>query len=295
MRKLFILMLAVLQLFALFGCSSSADMPEVAATTLTVYEFTSRLCQGTNISVARLITESISCLHDYTLQVSQIQTIEAAQIIVTSGVGLEDFLSDIISSADTVIDASENVTILCREDDHGHNHEHDHGHSHDQDPHIWLSPANAKIMAQNICAGLTKEFPEFKKIFSVNLQELIAELEALENYGVEVLAQLSCRKIVTFHDGFAYFADAYDLTILRAVEEESGSEASASELKELITLVKEHELPALFIEQNGSVSAASVIAAETGADLFVLDMAMSGDSYFKAMYHNINTVKEALE
>ena len=78
------------------------------------------------------------------------------------------------------------------------------------------------------------------------------------------------------------------------MEEESGSEASAAELKHLITLVREHNLPAIFTERSGSTSAAGVIAAETGAKVFALDMAMAGNSYFEAMYHNIDTVKEAL-
>ena len=78
-------------------------------------------------------------------------------------------------------------------------------------------------------------------------------------------------------------------------ESESGSEASASELKSLITTVREHDLPAIFTEANGSVSAAGIISAETGAKIFALDMAMAGDSYFDAMYHNIDTLKEALE
>ena len=84
------------------------------------------------------------------------------------------------------------------------------------------------------------------------------------------------------------------MAVLKAVEEESGSEASAAELIELIKLINEHRLPAIFTETNGSTSAAGVVAAETGVKNFCLDMAMAGDSYFEAMYHNINTVKEAL-
>ena len=81
---------------------------------------------------------------------------------------------------------------------------------------------------------------------------------------------------------------------MRAVEEESGSEASAGELKHLIEEVRHHAFPAIFTETNGSDSAASVISRETGASIYTLDMAMSGDSWFDAMYHNIDTLKEAL-
>ena len=53
-------------------------------------------------------------------------------------------------------------------------------------------------------------------------------------------------------------------------------------------------MKAIFIETNGSVSAAEVISRETGVPIYTLDMAMGGDSYFDAMYHNIDTIKEAL-
>ena len=79
------------------------------------------------------------------------------------------------------------------------------------------------------------------------------------------------------------------------MEEESGSEASAKELIHLIEEVEHHQLPALFTEKSGSVSAAGIIARETGCRSFALDMSMAGDSYFDAMYHNIDTLKEALE
>ena len=90
-------------------------------------------------------------------------------------------------------------------------------------------------------------------------------------------------------------AEAFNLEILHAVEEESGSEASAAELTELINLVKKHHLPAVFTERNGSVSAATIIAAEADVSIFTLDMAVSGDSYFDAMYSNIDTLSEALK
>lgn len=271
------------------GCTGTVCQKTVAATTLPVYEFTKLLCQDTDITVTQLVTESVSCLHDYTLQVTQMRAIESAQAVVISGAGLEDFLDSAGSHA-SVIDASLGIDLHC-----GDHHAHESGHDHENDPHIWLSPANAKQMAENICAGLTMQFPEYSEFFTVNLKSLTEELDTLQAYGAEQLSNLSCRELITFHDGFSYFAEAFDLEILYAVEEESGSEASAAELKKLIGLVEQHQLPAIFTEENGSTSAASVIAAETGVQVFQLSMSMSGDSYFKAMYHNIDTLKEALE
>ena len=280
----------------LCGCASAPASAQIAATTLPVYEFTNRICKETPITVTRLVTEQVSCLHDYSLNVRQVKAVETADLIVISGAGLEDFMADILHDADT-IDASEGIELLVPEEHHHHaaeeeNHE---GHHHEQDPHIWLSPANAMIMAETICHGLTDRYPQFADTFSSNLDTLLADLEALESYGNQQLSTLSCREMITFHDGFAYFAEAFDLTILEAVEEESGSEASAKELIHLIEEVEHHKLPAIFTEISGSVSAAGIISRETGASSHALDMAMAGDSYFDAMYHNINTIKEALQ
>ena len=179
---------------------------------------------------------------------------------------------------------------------HGHEEEESHeGHSHEEDPHIWLSPAHAMTQAKNICAGLSAEYPEYSAVFEENLAALLSDLQALEDYGRSELSDLSCREIVTFHDGFSYLAHAFDLEIVEAIEEESGAEASAKELIHLIEEIRHHDIRAIFVEANGSGSAASIIAAETGASLGTLSMAMSGDDYFAAMYANIDALKEALK
>jgi len=284
--------LCLLAMLIIILCGCSADKPaQVAATTLPVYEFTSRISEGSGITVTRLVTDSVSCLHDYSLNVNQVKAVEAAEVIVISGAGLEEFMHDILHDKQSV-DASSGIEIL--ECAHEHDHDHDHGHHHEVDSHIWLSPENAKVMARNICDGLSIQYPEHADLFQANLKRLLSDLQTLEAYGKEQLSGLRIRDMITFHDGFGYLAHAFDLHILEAVEEESGSEASAQELKHLIGIVEAHSLPAVFIETYGSTAAAEVIARETGTSLFTLDMAMGGESYFDAMYHNIDTIKEAM-
>ena len=278
----------------LVGCGAKTPAPDIMATTVPVYEFTQALCQGTELTVGRLIAEPISCLHDYSLNVNQVKQAEGADTLVISGGGLEAFMEDILDPSKT-IDASQGIDLLEGDD---HDHEaHDHGedeHHHEHDPHIWLAPQNAAVMARNICLGLSARYPEHEAQFRQNLGPLLEKIDALDVYGKKALSSLSCRKLITFHDGFAYFAQAFDLEILAAVEEESGSEASAKDLIGLIRLVRENGLPAVFVEQNGSSAAAKIISAETGARVFTLDMAMAGDSYFTAMTNNINAIKEAM-
>lgn len=294
MKKRLLSAIIILALLILIGCSQQPPA-QIVATTGPVYQFTQALCEGTDLTVSQLITDEVSCLHDYTLRVDQMRSAESAETVILSGAGLEAFMADILGNIETVIDCSAGIKVMSYDEAHDLAHEHSHDHHHEHDPHIWLSPANAKIMAQNICDGLGRRYSAYSSIFQSNLQALLQKLDALQTYGEETLTNLSNRELITFHDGFAYFAHSFDLHILEAVEEESGSEASAKELKHLIGLIRDHQLAAIFTERNGSESAANVIARETGIPVFQLDMAMSSKDYFKSMYDNINTIKEALE
>lgn len=288
MKRLLLLPIIGLLLVLMGGCHTPSDS-DIVATTLPVYEMTQYLCRDTGLSVARLITEQVSCLHDYSLKVSHMKMIESAQVIVVSGGGLEAFLEDAIGENQRIIDASTGISL---HEEGSHHHDAD---DQDADAHIWLDPQNGKTMANNICLGLCDLYPEYASAFQNNADALQKEFDAVIEYAEKQLSDLSCRELITFHDGFGYMADAFDLDILHAIEEEAGSEAPASELIELCDLVESHKLPAIFTEKNGSASAASVISAETGCRVYTLDMAISGNGYFDALYYNIDTLKEALE
>lgn len=281
-KRIFALALAAVLLLA--GCSAGRYTSEtggIAATTGPVSQFAQAIAEGTGLTVTQVIADSVSCLHDYSLSVGQMEAIETSRVVLISGAGLEDFMEDALSAAETVIDCSEGIALQ----------QYDEG----DDPHIWLDPDRAAQMAENIAAGLSGIYPEHAEQFQANLEVLCGRLADLKAYGREALADLSCRELITFHDGFGYLASAFDLEILAAIEEESGSEASAAELAEIVELVQSHGLPAIFTEANGSESAASVIEAETGVPHFALDMAIGGSDYFDAMTHNFDTLKEALQ
>ena len=102
--------------------------------------------------------------------------------------------------------------------------------------------------------------------------------------------------LITFHDGFRYFADAYDLPLLAAIEEEEGSEASAKEINEITQLVQEYQIPVIFTEVNGSDATAQAIARETGCQVAQLNMLMDGpeysglDDYYDVMIANVQAI-----
>ena len=272
-----------LMLLCLTACGAPAVKSDIAATTAPVAQFAKRIAQGTEIEIAQVITDSVSCLHDYSLSVRQMETVSSAKLVLISGAGLEEFMEDALRSAKTA-DCSVGVNLHTTV--HG-----DHAHA---DPHIWLDPDYAAVMAENICIALTEDYPDHADTFRANTDALKEELAQLKAWGQEELSTISTNKIITCHDGFGYLASAFGLEILASVEEEAGSEASAADLTEMISLVQTYDLPCVFTEVNGASSAASAICAETGIQSYALDTAMSGD-YLEAMRYNITTLKEALQ
>ena len=114
------------------------------------------------------------------------------------------------------------------------------------------------------------------------------------------LQNLSCRELITFHDGFTYFAEAFDLDILRAIEEEAGSEASAKDVTEIVSEIKAHGIPAIFTEVNGSDATAQMIHRECGVTVRPLTLMMGATDgtpgialYLDLLWSDVNTLREA--
>lgn len=276
-------------LLLLSSCAPSAQTDDgklqVVATTYPVYLFTTALTEGMeDVEVSLMIREPTSCLHDYTLTVTDMKTLADADVVVMNGAGLEDFMADALAQSDAkIIDCSEGVDLLPTEEHEGHDHD---GHDHDEeyDPHYWLDPRRAAKMVDNIAVGL-------------GVNNTVSD--ALEEGVKPLVAELKMKELITFHDGFRYFADFLGLDILKAIEEEAGSEASAKEIVEVAGLIREHRIPAIFTEVNGSEATAKAVARETVVGICQLNMIMSGDGqgvqpYIDAMNTNINTVLEAL-
>ena len=284
MNKRIFALLAALLLLTVSGCakkqaSSEQAKADILATTQPVYQLATALTDGTGLTSALLISEPVSCLHDYTLTVSQMEKIEGTQLILESGLGLEDFMADALSGK-TRIDISSGLSTLTGDEG--------------IDPHWWLDPTRFRQAAALAAQELGAQYPEFSDQFAENLAAFDRKLSDLQAYGDEALSSLSCRELVTFHDGFSYFADSFGLTIAAAMEVESGSEPSAKDLEAIIAIVEEDQIPAVFYETNGEAGSAEVVANETGCSVWTLDMAISSSDYFAAMRENIDIVKEAL-
>lgn len=282
------------------GDTSNGTELTLVATTYPVYLCASALTQNVEgVRVERLNTGSVSCLHDYTLSVNDMKKLEGADLIAVNGVGLDDFMEDALSrSSAGVVDCSQGVKLL---ENPAHLHQegeddHDHGH---YDPHYWMDPENLTVVVDNLAAALTAADAAHADTYQANAETCRTQLLSWDETFGEMLedcpAEIS--GLVTFHNGFQYFAAAYGLPLLESIEEEAGSEASAREIVEITGLVNGLNLPVIFTERNGSDATARAISRETGCAVGQLSMIMDGEgadltAYYDAQLANVTAVIE---
>ena len=181
--------------------------------------------------------------------------------------------------------------------DHDH---HDHGAF---DPHGWHSVTNAVIYVDNITAALSKADPTNASTYFENRAAYVAEIEAMDAEIRTAVATLplGARTVVTQHDAFGYFADAYGLTFVAPQGLSTESEASAADVAKLIRQIRAENIKAVFVENVADSRLLEQISNETGA---VIGGALYSDAlsapdgpagtYLDMMRHNTMTLVGAL-
>lgn len=252
------------------------------------------------VQVDNMAGQQTGCLHDYQLQSKDMKNIEQADVFVINGAGMESFMEKVTDQLPDlrVIDSSEGISLLVSgEDAHDHDEEVAHDHS-DANPHIWVSISNCMKQVRNIADGLIEADPEDAVALEENTQEYLAKLSDLRGRMHEALDDLPNRDIITFHEAFPYFAEEFDLHIVKVVNREPDSQPSAKELADTIRLIESTDVKAVFAEPQYSTDAAQIIAQESGATVYLLDPAVTGendkDAYLRAMEQNMEVLKEAL-
>ena len=252
------------------------------------------------IQVDNMAGQQAGCLHDYQLQSKDMKNVEQADVFVINGAGMESFMEKVTSQLPNlrVIDSSEGISLLENGEDA---HDHEEGHDHDAEdanPHIWVSISNYIRQVRNIADGLKQADPDGAAQYEENAQAYIARLSELRGRMHTALDDLPNRDIVTFHEAFPYCAEEFDLHIAKVVNREPDSQPSAKELADAIRLIKSTGVKAVFAEPQYSADAAKIIAQESGAQVYILDPAVTGendkDAYLKAMEQNMKVLKEAL-
>jgi zinc/manganese transport system substrate-binding protein len=244
--------------------------------------------------------------HGFQPRPSDARAAAAARVMVINGLGFEAWAERLARSAGfsgTPVVASRGVKALRAG---AHAHGHGHGHSHAAgapDPHAWQDVANARLYVANIRDGLAAADPASAAAYQAGASAYLAQLDALEAEIRAAWAPLPrpSRRIVTSHDAFLYYGDAYGVDFLAPQSALSDTDPTPRQIAALIAQIRRERIRALFIENISSGTVLQQIARETGTRLGakVYSDALSGPagpapSYVAMMRHNTRQFVAAL-
>lgn len=272
MKKLLTLALALV----LLALPAAASAETVVTSFYPIYLFALNLLDGVeDVTLTNLADTGTGCLHDYQLQTGDMKDLARADVFLINGAGMESYLEGVFDAfpALPVVDASAGVTLLEDCSDHDHDgHDHDHAFN----AHIWLDAENAILMVNNLAEGLIAALPAHAEAIAANRDAYIVRLSTLDAELSAVLANVPNKDIITFHEAFPYFAEAYGLHVAAVVNRDPDDALSPRALAELCKTVISLGTPPLFTEPQYEDVAAQTISRETGASIHTLDPIVTG-------------------
>jgi zinc/manganese transport system substrate-binding protein len=252
---------------------------------------------GDRVDVTALVGPN-GDVHVFSPTPADAKTISTAQVVFVNGLGLEGWMTRLVSASGTkapIVIASSGVTPReMTERDAGHTA---------IDPHAWQSVANVKIYVANIRDALSRADVPGKDIYDANAKAYLAKLDALDSEVKEEIAKIPAdrRKIITTHDAFGYFGDAYGMQFIAPEGLSTDSEPSAKDIAKIITQIRREKIPAVFLENITDPRLMNEIAKETGAaiggTLFsdaLSDPRGPAGTYIDMMRHNVIEFDKAL-
>jgi zinc transport system substrate-binding protein len=180
----------------------------------------------------------------------------------------------------------------------------EHAHAHGKfDPHTWLSPLQAKKMAENIYNALVQADPDHKAEFTKNFADLSAKLEELHQFYKDSLANTKRKEIVVSHEAYAYLCRDYGLTQMPIMGISADAEPTAQDMKEISAFVKEHDVKYILFEELVSDKVAQTLATDLKIETLVFspvegltkEQEKAGETYISLMEKNLTNLVKALQ
>jgi ABC-type Zn uptake system ZnuABC Zn-binding protein ZnuA len=311
MRKVLLpLAVAVVLLLALACGSEEGDDGKlrVVATTTQLGDF-ARHVGGEHISLTVLLKPNQDA-HDFAPEPSQVRALNSADVILRNGVGLDTFVNKAISGGrGKVALASEGVALRRPDAEDAEKDDEDPesvAEAAGYDPHVWFSAANARRMVENVRTAFVTADPANASSYEANARAYLSSLDQLD---AEIRARVGelpagCRKLVTNHDVFGYFAEAYGFQVVGSVIPGTTTEAQASarDVAAIVSLIRQQSVPAIFAESSANASLVRQVAREAGVkvvdDLYGDSLGpkgSDGESYVGMMETNTRRIVEALK
>nr|WP_311198713.1 zinc ABC transporter substrate-binding protein [Paenibacillus sp. YPD9-1] len=220
-----------------------------------------------------------------------------AQVFVYQGAGFEGWVKDFLESLPKdselkVVEASEGAKLLQTSDG-----------NEQFDPHAWLSPSNAIVMAGHIKDALVAADPAHQASYEQNYESYAKELSDLDARYKKELSQTPKKAIAVSHQAFGYLCRDYGLTQMSIMGLSPDSEPTAQDLKRMNAFLKDNDLKYIFFEELVSDKLAKTLAKDAGVETMVLnpleglteEQIKAGKDYISVMDDNLKNLVKALQ
>ena len=277
------------------GASADPNAIDVVATT-SVFADLVRQVGGSHVAVSSLVPPGGE-VHTFDPTPADIARVADAELIVTNGLGLDDWVADLARDSGTrapilvLGEDLEGVTYLAGDGPEG-----------TVNPHLWMDVRNAIHYAARVGDELARIDPANADAYSSTTKGYTQRLTELDGWAREQIAAVpeARRKIVSFHDALPYFAEAYGLEIVGTVIDAPGQDPSAGEVADLIEAIRATGASALFGEAQFNPDLATTIAEEAGinvvTDLYTDSLGdPPADNYEGLIRSDVAKVVEALQ
>jgi ABC-type Zn uptake system ZnuABC Zn-binding protein ZnuA len=325
MRRSYLLMLLCLSLLA--GCGKPPNFWEeakpsqkkVLVSFAPLYAITHAVA-GEDAYVLCMLTTTGP--HAYEGQPTDLFKVNKADLFIYNGLELDDlFVAKILRNHKNASLVTLNVGEVLEKKHHDlmlHAEAHEHAdadgktHKHgEHDPHIWLGPPQAMAMTKIVADKLGEIDSANAKGYAKRAEQLIEELKELEAYGKAAFKNKKNKKIVTTHEAFGYFAEAFGLEIVDAIQKMPGMDADAANAARLAKQCRDEKVAVIAVEPQYSRAQAEALQATLKRDkvdiqIVTLDPLETTDLqagkkhnpdpkyYLRKMKENIDTLAKAL-
>lgn len=304
MRRSPIALTAALAL-ALTGCASNGDEdPGDAALTVVasmypLQHLVEQVAGGVDVDVT-VLTAPGADPHELELSPRDVAAMGAADLVVYSA-GFQPAVDDAVATQASAhaLDVSGVVDLVETVDEHD-DHDEDDGHGHDHggvDPHFWLDPTRYAAAADAVADRMAQLDPANAGTYEANAASYVAELEELDAEFTAGLADCAQRDVVTTHAAFGYLTARYGLHQIEMTGLAPDAEPSPHRVAEIVELVRDLGVTAVYAEVLAGSQLAETVARETGAQVLVLDPvegitdASPGEDYLSVMRANLEALR----
>jgi ABC-type Zn uptake system ZnuABC Zn-binding protein ZnuA len=241
------------------SAAADGDVLRVVATTTVLGDLVEQVGRE-HVEVTSLVPKGGE-VHTFDPTPSDLRAVADTDLVVMNGLGLDDWLRTVVDGSG----ASAPIVVLA-EDLPGVEYQAGEDADEAVNPHLWLDVRNAMRYVERIVAALETADPTNAEAYRADGTAYLDRLEILDAWARERIASIpeDARTVVSFHEAFPYFADAYGLSIVGSIVDAPGQDPSAGEIASLVEAIRSSGAKAVFAEAQFDPGLAETVAEEAG-------------------------------